>query len=33
MRVVDTSAWIEWLRLSETGRKVEDHLPEQNQWI
>lgn len=33
MRVVDTSAWIEWLLLSETGRKVAGYLPQRNEWI
>ena len=33
MRVVDTSAWIEWLIASDTGRNVEPHLPAQNEWI
>jgi len=33
MRLVDTSAWIEWLIASPTGEKVEKHLPEQNDWL
>ena len=27
MRLVDTSAWIEWLTDSDVGRRVGDHLP------
>jgi uncharacterized protein len=33
MRVVDTSAWIEWLRDSEVGRKVDSEIPVQEAWI
>ena len=33
MRVVDTSAWIEWLRDSELGRKVDPEIPAQDAWI
>jgi len=33
MRVVDTSAWIEWLRDSEVGRKVDSEIPMQGAWI
>ena len=33
MRLIDTSAWIEWLIGSETGSRVEPHLPEQAQWL
>ena len=33
MRVVDTSAWIEWLRDSEVGRKVDPEIPTQEAWI
>jgi predicted nucleic acid-binding protein len=33
MRVVDTSAWIEWLRDSELGRKVDSEIPAQETWI
>ena len=33
MRVVDTSAWIEWLRDSELGRKVDPEIPTQDAWI
>ncbi len=33
MRVVDTSAWIEWLRDSEVGRQVGLEMPAQEAWI
>ncbi|MFZ1965408.1 MAG: type II toxin-antitoxin system VapC family toxin [Roseiarcus sp.] len=33
MRVVDTSAWIEWLMDSELGRKVGLEIPTQEAWI
>lgn len=33
MRLVDTSAWIEWLIASPTGKKVESHLPEVADWL
>ena len=33
MRLVDTSAWIEWLIASPTGEKVEFHLPEVADWL
>jgi len=33
MRVVDTSPWIEWLRDSEVGRKVDPEIPVQEAWI
>ncbi|MGO9740743.1 MAG: type II toxin-antitoxin system VapC family toxin [Roseiarcus sp.] len=33
MRVVDTSAWIEWLVDSDLGRSVGPALPEFTQWI
>jgi predicted nucleic acid-binding protein len=33
MRVVDTSVWIEWLRDSELGRKVDPEIPAQDAWI
>lgn len=33
MRVVDTSAWIEWLIDSATGAKVEPALPERDEWL
>ncbi|WP_413877083.1 type II toxin-antitoxin system VapC family toxin [Albidovulum sp.] len=33
MRLVDTSAWIEWLIGSPTGEAVTAHLPEQSDWL
>lgn len=33
MRVVDTSAWIEWLSDTEVGARVEPQLPAQEQWL
>ena len=33
MRVVDTSAWIEWLTGSALGKQVENELPEGAQWV
>lgn len=33
MRVVDTSAWIEILISSETGKKIEKLLPAQDEWL
>jgi predicted nucleic acid-binding protein len=33
MRVVDTSAWLEWLTDSEVGRKVGLAMPAQEAWI
>ena len=33
MRVVDTSAWIEWILGSETGESVADELPPDDQWV
>lgn len=33
MRLVDTSAWIEWLIGSPTGELVAAHLPEQSDWL
>ncbi|QIG47720.1 type II toxin-antitoxin system VapC family toxin [Nordella sp. HKS 07] len=33
MRLVDTSAWIEWLIGSPTGKLVAKHLPEQSDWL
>lgn len=33
MRLVDTSAWIEWLIGSPTGEAVATHLPEQSDWL
>ena len=33
MRVVDTSAWIEWLIGSRTGDAVRSELPERDRWV
>lgn len=33
MRLVDTSAWIEWLIGSRTGKAVEDALPARGDWL
>ncbi|MFO1209137.1 MAG: type II toxin-antitoxin system VapC family toxin [Amaricoccus sp.] len=33
MRLVDTSAWVEWLAGSPTGATVAVHLPEQSEWL
>jgi len=33
MRLIDTSAWIEWLIASPTGEKVEAHLPDAAEWL
>jgi uncharacterized protein with PIN domain len=33
MRLVDTSAWIEWLIDSEIGKSVEAALPRRNEWL
>lgn len=33
MRVVDTSAWIEFLVASQTGAAVRRHLPAASEWI
>jgi uncharacterized protein with PIN domain len=33
MRLVDTSAWIEWLIDFETGKSVEAALPQRNEWL
>lgn len=33
MILVDTSAWIEWLIGSPTGRTVAEHLPDQAGWL
>lgn len=33
MRLVDTSAWIEWLIDSGPGRTVARELPERDQWL
>ena len=33
MRVVDSSAWIEWLIGSAVGQTIADQLPERTQWL
>ena len=33
MRLVDTSAFIEWLMGSRTGEDVATHLPQRNDWL
>lgn len=33
MRLVDTSAWIEWLTDSPLAAKVADQLPDRDQWL
>jgi predicted nucleic acid-binding protein len=33
MLLVDTSAWIEWLIDSSTGRAISDELPDQSSWL
>jgi len=33
MRLVDTSAWIEWLIDSPVGKSVAPELPEREQWL
>jgi uncharacterized protein with PIN domain len=33
MRLVDTSAWVEWLVGSATGKLVEAALPAQSNWL
>lgn len=33
MRVVDTSAWIEWLTGSPVGMALAPHLPERDAWV
>ena len=33
MRLVDTSAWIEWLMASPTGKILEPDLPAQEAWL
>jgi predicted nucleic acid-binding protein len=33
MRVVDTSAWVEWLIGSAVGHAVEAELPDRERWI
>ena len=33
MRVVDSSAWIEWLSGSDLGRRLANELPANDEWI
>lgn len=33
MRLVDTSAWVEWLVGSPLGRRIEKELPERDAWL
>jgi predicted nucleic acid-binding protein len=33
MRIVDTSAWVEWLIDSDLGRQLVAQLPDQDHWI
>jgi len=33
MRLVDTSAWVEWLAASPTGRRVGDLVPLRERWL
>ncbi len=33
MRLVDTSAWVEWLIGSSIGETVAEHLPRQSAWL
>lgn len=33
MRVVDSSAWVEWLLASATGHKVRPLLPKRDDWL
>lgn len=33
MKVIDISAWTEWLADSETGRQVASHLPDEKEWL
>ena len=33
MRVVDTSAWIEWALGSDVGRSMARELPDRGQWV
>lgn len=33
MRLIDTSAWIEWLIASPVGMRVASELPEREQWL
>lgn len=33
MRLVDTSAWIEWLTATAVGKKLSPELPDRSQWV
>lgn len=33
MRLIDTSAWIEWLIASPIGKSVEEMLPKREDWL
>ncbi len=33
MRLVDTSAWIEWLIASPTGKRIAEMLPAREEWL
>lgn len=33
MRLVDTSAWIEWLTASPTGKVIEAEIPDEQDWL
>jgi len=33
MRVVDTSAWLEWIKDSELGRRIGAEVPTPDRWI
>lgn len=33
MRVVDTSAWIEWFRGTSTGDILREHMPRSEEWV
>ncbi|HEX4096395.1 MAG TPA: type II toxin-antitoxin system VapC family toxin [Caulobacteraceae bacterium] len=33
MRLIDTSAWVEWLIGSPTGGRIEPELPPQDDWL
>jgi len=33
MRLVDTSAWIEWLTGTPAGKKLSPELPDRSQWL
>ena len=33
MRVVDTSAWLEWIKDSELGRRIGTEIPTTDRWL